>query len=120
MPSQSISRQNAEHYLWGGQCDGWHLVKHPALSVIEEQMPPGTAETRHSHKSAQQFFYVLAGEITMEVAGESLLLRTGEGIHIPAETAHRVQNISDRPVRFLVISQPPSHGDRVIADLPAD
>ncbi len=25
--SGSVSRENAEHYRWGDDCDGWHLVK---------------------------------------------------------------------------------------------
>ena len=53
------SRANARHYLWGGACDGWHLLAGDDLSVIEERMPPGTAEQRHSHVRARQFFYVL-------------------------------------------------------------
>ena len=36
----AISRDNAEHYRWGHECDGWHLVKDKNLSVIEEFMPP--------------------------------------------------------------------------------
>ena len=40
----AISRENAEHYRWGVDCDGWHLVRDKNLSVIEEFMPPGAAE----------------------------------------------------------------------------
>jgi hypothetical protein len=35
-----ISKHNAEHYIWGDNCDGWRLVKIPDLSVIHERMPP--------------------------------------------------------------------------------
>jgi hypothetical protein len=35
-----ISRSNAEHYIWGSTCDGWHPVNQPSLSVIRERMPP--------------------------------------------------------------------------------
>lgn len=109
----SISRENAEHYQWGNQCEGWHLVKNRALSVIEESMPPGTTEVRHHHRQAQQFFYILDGEAVMEGEGQATVLQTGHGIHIPPGTRHQIRNRSSRPVRFLVISQPPSHGDRV-------
>ena len=109
----SISRDSAEHYLWGNQCDGWHLVKDGALSVIEECMPPGAAEARHHHRKAQQFFYILEGEAVMEKEGQSTVVPPGHGIHIPPGTRHQIRNLSSRPVRFLVISQPPSHGDRV-------
>mgnify|MGYP001602642574 CR=1 FL=1 len=62
-----ISTTTAEHYTWGDRCDGWHLVRTTGLSIIEERMPPGTTETRHHHVHAHQFFYVLEGELTLEV-----------------------------------------------------
>lgn len=107
-----ISRENAEHYRWGVDCDGWHLVKDGALSVIEEFMPPGSAETRHHHRRAQQFFYILSGEIMMEIEGETTLVPAGSGIHVLPGARHQVRNPSSTTARFLVISQPPSHGDR--------
>ncbi len=108
-----ISRDNAEHYHWGHDCDGWHLVRTPQLSVIEERMPAGMAERRHSHQRARQFFYVLAGELTLEVDGQVCLLITGQGLEIAPEAAHQAMNRSGSDVRFLVTSQPPSHGDRI-------
>jgi mannose-6-phosphate isomerase-like protein (cupin superfamily) len=80
--SRSVSRENAEHYRWGNDCDGWHLVKDAQLSVIEELIPPGAAEVRHHHERAQQFFYVLAGEVLMEVEGEMTLVHAGCGIRV--------------------------------------
>ena len=76
-------------------------------------MPPGTSETMHSHGSAQQFFFILSGELTMEIGHRELQLRAGEGLHVPPRVLHRISNRSDEASRFLVISQPPSHGDRV-------
>jgi mannose-6-phosphate isomerase-like protein (cupin superfamily) len=109
----SVSRENAEHYRWGVDCDGWHLVKDKHLSVIEEFMPPGAAEVRHHHERSQQFFYILAGEVLMEINGENLLIPAGCGVRILPGTRHQIRNPSSGPVRFLVISQPPSHGDRI-------
>jgi len=111
--ASAISKATAEHYIWGGHCDGWHLVKNPQLSVIQERMPAGTAEVRHFHHHAQQFFYVLAGQAVMEVNGHSTVLAAGEGMWIPSGTSHQMRNESADDVHFLVISQPPSHGDRV-------
>jgi mannose-6-phosphate isomerase-like protein (cupin superfamily) len=116
MPSTSISRAAAEHYSWGTNCDGWHLVKDGALSVIEEQMPPSASEVLHSHRSAQQFFFILSGEVTMEVEHEQVRLHAGEGLHIPPRVRHRIRNQSRESACFLVISQPPSHGDRVVEE----
>jgi mannose-6-phosphate isomerase-like protein (cupin superfamily) len=110
-----ISRESAPHYQWGEGCDGWHLVKNEALSVIEERMPPGTSERRHLHRRARQFFFVLAGELTMEIEGEEHRLPANHGVEIAPGQAHQAFNRSANDVRFLVVSQPPSHGDRVDA-----
>jgi quercetin dioxygenase-like cupin family protein len=111
--SEPIATGNAEHYLWGGVCDGWHLVKQDALSVIQERMPPGASEQRHFHRSARQFFYVLEGELTLEVEGQTHVLRSGTGLEITPGERHQACNRSGADVAFLVISSPPSHGDRV-------
>ncbi len=75
-------------------------------------MPAGTAEQRHRHHRAQQFFYVLEGEAALEVEGTAHTLQAGQGLHVPPGSRHQMRNDSDTPLRFLVISQPMSHGDR--------
>jgi mannose-6-phosphate isomerase-like protein (cupin superfamily) len=114
MQPRPVSRATAEHYSWGDGCDGWYLVKHEKLSVIEEQMPAGTSEVLHYHGRAQQFFFVLSGEAVMEVEGCEIQLVAREGLRILPGVPHRIRNESKEPVQFLVVSQPPSHGDRVI------
>lgn len=111
------SRETADHYIWGDACDGWHLLRGAELSVIEERMPPGAAEVRHRHTRARQMFYVLAGELIMEMHGDLHVLQAGEALEVPPGAAHQARNESAADVRFLVVSQPPSHGDREAAPL---
>ncbi|ELZ9927772.1 cupin domain-containing protein [Cronobacter malonaticus] len=108
-----ISKANAEHYLWGGDCDGWHLVKNQNLSVIHERMPVGRAEQRHYHEQARQCFFVLSGQLTMALNGERVTLTAGEAIEIPPLAPHQARNDGQEAVEFLVISQPTMRGDRV-------
>jgi mannose-6-phosphate isomerase-like protein (cupin superfamily) len=119
LAAEIISTKTAEHYKWGGpqktDCDGWHLIKTLELSVIEELMPPGTSEIRHYHVHARQFFYVLEGELTLEVERHDFLLRPGEALEISPGQQHQAFNRSATPARFLVTSQPSSHGDRVVS-----
>jgi mannose-6-phosphate isomerase-like protein (cupin superfamily) len=112
-----ISATNAEHYTWGGpantDCDAWYLLRTPTLNIIEELMPPGTSETPHHHVHARQFFYVLSGELTLIVNQQPHTLRAREGLEIAPGEIHQAINRSSAAVRFLVTSNPPSHGDRV-------
>jgi mannose-6-phosphate isomerase-like protein (cupin superfamily) len=119
VPTQISNTKSAEHYKWGGprgtDCDGWHLVKTPELSVIEELMPPASSEARHSHARAHQFFFVLEGELTLEVNNHEYVLRAGDGLEVAPGQQHQAFNRSEKSTRILVTSQPPSHGDRIIA-----
>jgi mannose-6-phosphate isomerase-like protein (cupin superfamily) len=116
MPTEITSTETAEHYTWGGlqgtDCDGWHLVKTTDLSIIEELMPSGTREERHFHAKARQFFFVLEGELSMELEHHDYLLLAGQGLEIAPGQQHRAMNKSNQPMRMVVTSQPSSHGDR--------
>lgn len=113
-----VSIKDAPHYTWGDICDGWHLAKTDGLSVIQERVPHGAAEIRHFHNRAEQFFYVLSGVATMEVDGVVHRLNPSQGIHVTAGIAHQLSNQDAEDIVFLVISTPPSHGDREIAAAP--
>ena len=108
-----VSIHNAEHYVWGDVCDGWHLLKHDELSIIQERVPAGGAEVMHYHTKARQFFYILEGEGTMVFEHHVTVLKKGEGMEIAPKIKHQFQNQSGADVHFLVISIPPTRGDRI-------
>jgi mannose-6-phosphate isomerase-like protein (cupin superfamily) len=112
--STTVSTANAEHYIWGEACEGWHLVRTENLSVIEECMPPGAQEQRHRHARSRQFFYVLEGELTMQFDDDAVTVPAHHGLEIAPAIPHQAKNLSNADVRFLIISQPPSHGDRIL------
>ena len=108
-----VSKHNAEHYMWGDNCDGWHLVKGQDLSVIFERMPANTAEVRHYHERSRQFFFVLCGQAVLEVEGVRYEIGVQEGVEVPPGAKHQMKNESSADVEFLVISQPTTRGDRI-------
>ncbi|WP_167393903.1 cupin domain-containing protein [Xanthomonas populi] len=110
-----ISIDTAEHYRWGEACEGWHLLRDPSLSVLEERMPPGVAESRHRHSRARHFFYVLAGEVMLRLDGAQHVLGVGQGLEVPPGTTHQMHNLSDVEARFLVIAAPHGRGERTPA-----
>ena len=108
-----ISIENAEHYIWGGDCDGWHLLKRGHMSIIEESVPAGGAEVMHYHEQATQFFYILDGEGMMSFEDQEVILQKGQGLEIAPMIKHQFKNNSNTDVHFLVISVPSTRGDRV-------
>ena len=110
-----VSKDNTDHYLWGEGCDGWHLVRSPALSVIQERVPAGCSEVRHLHQKSEQFFFVLSGRATLEVDGHVFQITQNQGFHVPCNTPHQLRNDGQEDLHFVVTSTPPSHGDRIEA-----
>lgn len=108
-----ITKQNAEHYTWGENCDGWHLLKSDSLSVIQERMPSGTSEVLHYHVKAQQVFFILSGTAIIEIEGIGYKLKSLESITIKNGLKHKITNDSLEDLQFLVISEPKAQGDRV-------
>lgn len=111
-----VSSDTTPPYPWGTGCLGWHLVQAGGLSVIEEEMPPGTEDVRHRHLRSLQFFYVLHGSLTIECEGVRHVVAPHSGMEVAPMTAHQVRNESDGDVDFLVISSPPSHDDREVVE----
>jgi len=107
-----INRSNASHYHWGSGCDGWRLLDDQGLSVIEERMPAGAREEPHFHKVAIQVFYVLTGELVLEVDGRRARLTAGDSLKVPPGVSHQAINEGSLPAQFLVISAPRTSGDR--------
>ncbi|MDQ0631788.1 mannose-6-phosphate isomerase-like protein (cupin superfamily) [Pantoea agglomerans] len=112
-----ISKENAEHYFWGDNCDGWYLVNRQDMLVIHEKMPAGTSEKRHFHSVSRQFFFVLDGVLSMELKGKMHNIKALQGLEIPPGSKHQARNDTEFPVEFIVISHPTTRGDR--SDLPS-
>ena len=109
-----VSTANAERYMWGEGCGGWHLLRSPGLSIIQERVPSGKGEVRHYHEKAEQFFYVLSGIATMETDKGVFEIGPDHGMHIAPGISHRLSNRGESDLVFLVCSAPMAHGDRVI------
>lgn len=110
-----ISTKNGKHYVWGDNYDGWHLAASENLSVIQERVPSGSSEVRHLHNKSEQFFFIISGIATLEVAGVAYVIQRNEGFHVPAGVPHTLSNEHEADIVLLVISTPPSHGDRLNA-----
>lgn len=80
-------------------------------SLAEASLPPGSATERHYHKRAEEIYFILEGEGTMEIDGEEQTVSPGDGILIPPGAWHTIRADSTN-LRFLCCCAPPySHDD---------
>lgn len=71
-----------------------------ALSLME--MPPNyPGPVAHRHRAMKEVFYVLEGEFQLITEDGPRTLTAGEVAMVPAGTAHRACNPSDKPVKIL-------------------
>jgi mannose-6-phosphate isomerase-like protein (cupin superfamily) len=68
-------------------------------------MPPGGDPTRgHSHRTIEEIYFVLDGELTIKLGDDVLTLGPRDAVLIPAGTPRATRNDSDSEVAFLMIS----------------
>jgi uncharacterized cupin superfamily protein len=101
-----VNKSTAQHFLWGDNCDGWHLAQHPSAAVIEEIMLPHTSEKRHFHEKIWQFIYILSGELEIEIEGQEYILKPFDGISIEPSQKHNFFNRTDKDIHYLLVSAP--------------
>ncbi len=77
------------------------------LAIMDSVVPPGFAgPVRHRHARMTDIFYVLEGQLTLDLAGERHLLGPGSFVLVPPGVIHTFANPGSAPVRFLEIMQP--------------
>lgn len=78
------------------------------VSVWETMAPPGAGAPRHTHAGEDEAFYVLEGEVTVEVEGEEhpVVLGAGGFLYSPRGVAHSYRNSGAGALRLLVMCMP--------------
>ena len=79
-------------------------------TLIEIEVAPGGGNAPHYHKTYDEHFEVLRGELEVMAGGKSRTLRTGEKAVAPKNTLHNFRNTTDAPTTFLVTLRPGSSG----------
>ena len=69
------------------------------LAMEAEWDPEETRPPAHHHPHQDERFEVLEGELTIQVKGQTRVLRAGETAEVPRGAVHRMWNASDRPAR---------------------
>lgn len=74
-------------------------------SLVEASVPSGGGPPPH-RQGDTELFYVLSGEVTFTVAGESVTAGAGSHVRVEPGVAHAFRNDSDGPARMLIQTLP--------------
>ena len=87
------------------------------FSVWESIVPPGAGAPAHTHTREDEVFYVLSGEVLIEVEGWADPLRLGAGgfLFAPRNRRHAYRNVGTVAAHLLVSAIPGTGLDRMFA-----
>jgi mannose-6-phosphate isomerase-like protein (cupin superfamily) len=76
------------------------------FSLVEFLQPPGEWTPLHVHRDSDQTHYVLEGELTFYLPGQSFVLGPGDCVNAPVNVPHTEHATSSTPVRLLDVNAP--------------
>jgi quercetin dioxygenase-like cupin family protein len=96
------------------------------FALLEQLIPPGHGPRRHVHSREEESFYILEGEFTFEVGGQTLVAPAGSFVLGPRGIPHTFWNSGKSDARLLLIISPPGlepffeEYSHVLAEHPGD
>ena len=76
------------------------------LCMIDMRARPGVVVPDHSHRDAEELFYMLEGELIVKVGDEETSVGPGDLVVVPRGTVHAHRNLGDVPTRWLTLFSP--------------
>lgn len=93
-----------------------YLMKGPRSNFAIVQFQAGQDFKAHYHNIMEENFYILEGEVDIEVDGVAHTLKAGQMIHIEPKEVHYVINRSNGPVKMVSTLAPFQEVDKVEVD----
>lgn len=91
------------------------------FSLIEQVIPPGFESPWHVHRSEDESFYVLEGEMVVILEGSRCRLRAGDFAFGPRGVPHGFRIEGDKPARILLMTTGSDFADFIAeASVPSD
>jgi quercetin dioxygenase-like cupin family protein len=75
------------------------------VAVTENWAPRGHGSPLHVHHREDEWFYVLSGELTFWIDGETTIAREGSFVYGPRDVPHTFA-VSSEEARFLLVIEP--------------
>ena len=78
-----------------------------AYSLWDVVTAPGKAPRPHHHHGQDEDFYALEGVARFVSGEETVTVRPGDFVRVPADTVHSYTVTSEEPCRMLIVLSPP-------------
>lgn len=75
-------------------------------AMWEAVVPPGGGPPPHVHAREEEGFYVLDGEITLQIGEKRIIASAGMFANMPVGTPHSFKNESNKPAKMLISIAP--------------
>jgi quercetin dioxygenase-like cupin family protein len=75
------------------------------VAVTENLAPRGSGSPLHVHHREDEWFYVIEGELTLWVDGETIVAPAGSFVYGPRDVPHTFL-VSSEEARFLLVTEP--------------
>lgn len=75
------------------------------VTVIEQLAPRGAGSPLHVHHRENEWFFVIEGELTFWVGGETVVAPAGSFVFGPKDIPHTFM-VSSEEARFLLVAEP--------------
>jgi uncharacterized RmlC-like cupin family protein len=90
-------------------------ARHICMNVLP--MPPGARAKTHYHEGIETIAYLLEGQCVVYHGArleDSVTVKAGEQIFVPADVAHAPSNESGRPCTWIVVHSSGSDQDGIV------
>lgn len=67
------------------------------------EVHPGGRLSYQRHARHQEHWRIVCGEGTVTLDGEEITVRKGDGVEVPLEAAHRIENTGVNPLIFIEV-----------------
>lgn len=79
----------------------------PEASVTLVEVAPGGVIVEHLHETNFESAYVLAGVGLLHLPEGDIRIGAGDGVTVPPQTLHALENVGTEPMRLLAVHIPP-------------
>ena len=93
-----------------------YLMQGPRMSFGLCRLRPGEVLTPHVHRIMEEDFYVLKGQLAVEIAGVTSLVEEGQMFHMEPGEVHTISNPGEDYNEYIIACAPFAKDDKYVIE----